>query len=52
MPLSHSDCGGIQRNRFTPLVHAAMNGHLSVVEYLVERGADVDLAGEVRYDLT
>jgi ankyrin repeat protein len=26
----------------TPLIEAAMNGHLSVVEFLVERGADVN----------
>ena len=28
---------------YTPLIHAASNGLLPVVEYLVERGADIDV---------
>ena len=30
------------QNRYTPLMHAATNGRLAVVEYLVERGADTE----------
>ena len=30
------------QNRTTPLIYAARNGHLPVVEYLVEKGADME----------
>ena len=33
--------------RFTPLTYAAWNGHLPMVEYLVERGADMEAKSEV-----
>ena len=29
------------------MIHAAMNGHLPVVEYLLEKGADVEAKDEV-----
>ena len=32
---------------FTPLILAAKNGHLPVVEYLVERGADIEAKNNV-----
>ena len=31
----------------TPLMNAAMNGHLRVVEYLVEKGADMEAKDQV-----
>ena len=31
----------------TPLIYAAYNGHLPVVEYLVEKGADLEAKDKV-----
>ena len=33
---------------YTPLLHAAMNGFLHVVEYLFEKGADLNISADVR----
>ena len=35
----------------TPLILAASNGHLSVVDWLIERGADITTKDKVGYDL-
>ena len=32
---------------YTSLIFAAMNGHLPMVEYLVEKGADMEAKGSV-----
>ena len=32
----------MDQNGYTPLIWAAEHGHLPVVEYLVERGADME----------
>ena len=37
----------MRQNGWTPLSIAAGNGHLPVVEYLVERGADIEAIGDV-----
>ena len=35
----------------TPLMYAAANSHLPMVEYLVERGADIDAQDHVEEQL-
>ena len=35
------------QNGTTPLMHAAMEGRLPVVEYLVEKGADMEAKDDV-----
>ena len=35
----------------TPLAISARHGHLDVVKYLVQNGADIDDGNENRYDL-
>ena len=32
---------------FTPLIYAAVNGHLRVMEYLLEKGADMEAKDKV-----
>lgn len=36
-------------NGFTPLLRAASNNNFPIVKYLVERGADVNMVGNVQY---
>ena len=35
------------QNGWTPFIHAAEEGHLPVVEYLVEKGADMEAKDRV-----
>ena len=37
------------QNGNTPLIRAAMNGHLPAVEYLVEKGADMEAKDKVSH---
>ena len=37
--------------KWTPLLHAAENGRLAVVEYLVEKGADLEAMDEIVSDV-
>ena len=36
---------------YTPLIHAAREGHLPIVEYLLERGADLNAQDNVNEQL-
>ena len=40
------------QNGYTPLIIAAVNGHLPVLEYLVEKGADPNAQDNVNEQLT
>ena len=37
-----------QQDGLTPLIHAATNDHLPIVEYLLQHGAEVDTQDYVR----
>lgn len=36
-----NDCGGIHCGGVSPLMDAASNGHMDIVQLLVQRGADI-----------
>ena len=36
---------------WTALMHASQYGHLPVVEYLVQKGADINIQNKVRNDI-
>ena len=42
-------CVWMYQHTSTPLLHAAERGHLPVVEYLVEKGANMEAENEVSY---
>ena len=43
-------CNNIHQNGFTPLLAAARDGFLSIVEYLVENGADMEAKDDLVSD--
>ena len=46
--LTHCGTFGCFQHGNTPLMYGASNGHLEVVEYLLEKGADLEARNTVR----
>lgn len=46
-----NDPGGVHCDQTTPLMDAAINGHVNIVQYLISKGADLITRNEKVWSL-